>query len=218
MKKIALRNGLIAVGSSRNNSSIENSKFTLFLAHQIAQNEKVLYLNWCSYSKKLEEIIKSLGLKKINNLDINTYLHYFSLSSFFEIIDLIEKNDYKTIFIDDLSNFTRNNSLSDLDKDLVIKTLNFLVERFSTRIIFLMQIDNESFLNNDYVYKFEPELGFFNWSRMIKNDCNQVIAFNNMNGYIDGETDEFYDEETYKVYELKNETNILENYIINLKK
>jgi len=218
MDKIKLASGLIAIGFHGEKSNIEKTKFPIYLANKLAENEKVLFLNWNNYSRKLEQILTGLGWHKNPNLQINTSVNYFGLESFFDIIDLIESEDYKTIFIDDIFSFTMGDVQKFEDRDLVIKTLKFISDRFLVIIVFQMNIDDKMFLNSNYVYEVEPELGYFNWSRMIINDCEQVFAIKNLTGIIDDETDEFYQDETYRIYELKNDSDITENYIINLKK
>ncbi len=218
MKYIKLSKGIIAIGFGGNSNHINQTIFALSLANQIAEEEKVLYLNWNNYTRNIENIIKSLNQKKSDNLDINTTVDYFGLSSFLEIIELIEQNNYTTIFIDNVNSFTSEELeiYEDGYKHTLIKSLKFISDKYSVRVIFNVNIDPKMFSFNYNSIENEIDLGYFRWSRKIVTDCNQVLAVQNIEGFLDGETDEYYKPNTFKIFNLKNEIDKIENLILEL--
>ncbi len=170
MKKIKLKKGLIAIGGIQ---KIGKTTFAIQLANKIAKKEKVLYLNWTDYADRLHDLILKNNKKIYSNLDINTNLDFFNVGSFIQIMDLIEENRYKTVFIDDINYFTQTgetdcalDEYNKYGKDSAMKALRFLVDKYNIRIVFNMTIDTN----------FTPKLADFVWSRLIINDCDQVLA------------------------------------------
>ena len=100
MERLKLSNGLVAIGYGGISENKDQTKFSLRLANQLAEKENVLFLNWNNYSRKLEKIIKKLGIEKNQKLEINTRIEYFGLASFLNIAELIESNGFTTFFSD----------------------------------------------------------------------------------------------------------------------
>lgn len=219
MERLKLSNGLIAIGFG-GSSNIEQTKFSLKLANDIAQNENVLFLNWNNYSKKLNEILLSLNVKKSKKLEINTNVNYFGVDSFLDIIELIEQKKFTTIFIDNTSSFSTKERIIDEygNRETLLKAFTFLSIKYSVRIVFNIQIDPEIYNYSFNIEENEIDLGYFRWSRRTITECNQVIAVQNIEGYMDGETGEIFESDTFKVFNLKNDNDIIENYIVRINK
>lgn len=212
MERLKLSEKLIAIGAVE---GVGKTRFAINLANQLAEKEKVLFINWTDYSEKLHKIIEQSGKTLNDNLDINTRVGYFDVGSFLEILELIEFNNYSTIFIDDINYFIQSETVSLLGqeyRDQAIKALKYIVDRYSVRIVFNVTIDiNVS--NSNY---HQPNLGDFAWSRLIVNDCDQVIALTNLNSVVNNETNEYY-YNTLEVFNLKNNKCEVESFKINLK-
>ncbi len=166
MKKIHLKNGLIAIGGYQN---IGKTTFALQLANRIAENEKVLYLSWQDYGDNLRNTILKFNDTISENLDINTRVEYYSVHSFVTILKLIDEKKYTTIFIDDVESFkqgTNSNSYHDYENDSVIASLKYIAEKYHIRVVFTLNI-NEC--------ETTGSLRDFSWSRLIINDCEQVL-------------------------------------------
>ena len=203
MKRLKLQNGLIAIGA---NKGIGKTKFSILLANKLAKSEKVLFLDWTNYYDNLSNIIEKSGFNFNSNLDIETSVNYFNVSSLLKIINLIDTHNYQTIFVDDLDAYI-NYSYANfyVDRDEVIKSLKFLVDKFNVRIVFSLCLHSE-------FDEIPPTLRDFAWSRLIVNECSQVIGLKRTFCY---DNDNFEDIE---VYELKNETNKMINYKAILKR
>jgi hypothetical protein len=216
MERLKLSDGLVAIGYGAFINNIDQTKLALILANKLAKKENVLFLNWNNYFNKLERIFTDLGIKKSENLEINTDVSYFGLSSFLDIAELIEKFYFSTIFIDNVLSFTSGKAKNYEDRDLLIKSLKFITERYSVRIVFNVAIDADVFSYSSFGDENVIELGYFRWSRRIINDCEQVIAIQNIAGELDGEIGERYELDTYKIYNLKNREDKIESHIITL--
>ncbi len=198
MEKIKLSKGLIAIGG---NEKSGKTSFSILLANKIAKKEKVLFLNWKDYADRLHQIIRNNGEIVNNFLDINTNIEYFSVGSFIKIMELIDINKYSFIFIDDINYFTQTGNLfSELDqyntygKNSAIRALRFIVDKFKVNVIFNIEIDtNET-----------PQLADFAWSRLIINECDQVLAINEN------------DKNKIEVYNLKKQNLEIENHQIKI--
>ncbi len=167
MKKIFLENGLIAIGGRKNSGK---STFALQLANNIAAKEKVLFMSWQDYEANLRDIILKLNDEIAENLDINTEIDYYSVSSFINIMELIEYQKYTTIFIDDVESFKRgtiSNSYHDYENDSIIASLKYLADKYNIRVIFILEVVESDSL---------VALRDFSWSRLIVNHCEQVMA------------------------------------------
>lgn len=198
MQTLKLSNGLVALGYEPKEN---NKDFTILLANQIAKNEKTLYLSWTNYSDKIHKTINEYKSEVSRDLLLNTNIEYFGIKSFLNIINLIESYNLKTIFIDDINNFLQietNDFLShNYFSDTLIEALNYIVYKYNVRIIFSLELEN--------INKSEINLSDFQWSRLIRNDCNQILAIKNLLGYENIRTSEYYDKNSFKVLELKNE-------------
>lgn len=212
MERLELSEKLIAIGAVE---GVGKTRFAINLANQLAEKEKVLFINWTDYSEKLHKILQQSGKTINDNLDINTHVGYFDVNSILEIIDLIEFHNYSTIFIDDINYFIQSETVSFLGqeyRDQAIKALKYIVDRYSVRIIFNITIDvNVS--NSNY---HQPNLGDFAWSRLIINDCDQVIALTNLSPVVNYETGEYYNYNTLEIFNLKNHKCEVESFKINL--
>lgn len=200
LEKIKLSDGLIAVGSEERKVK---TTFAIHLANEVAKEEKVLFLNWFDYADRLNNILKKSKVKISNNLNINTNIEYFDVGSFLKIIDLIESYKYTTLFIDDINYFVQNNAVDYFSTEIrnqAILALKFIVEKYNVRIIFTINIDKH--LYNTSV---QPDLGDFAWSRLVINDCDQVIALNKLDGIEDVINNKTYEQNSIQVYNLKND-------------
>ena len=173
MKNLKLSQGLIAIGAAQ---GVGKTSFSIRLANYLAQKEKVLFLNWTDYADKLHEILRNSEAEIHKNLDINTRIGYFNIGSFIDILERIDTQKYTTIFIDDLNYFTQTgDTYGELDqfntygKDSAIRALRFIVDKYKVRVVFNLTIDNVV----------TPKLADFAWSRLIINDCDQVIGLSN---------------------------------------
>ncbi len=167
-KNIYLKNNLIAIGGYKDAGK---TAFALQLANRIAENEKVLYLSWQDYGANLQSQILQFSNKIADNLDINTQVDYYSVRSFIQILELIEEKGYTTLFIDDVDSFkygTISNSYYDYENNAIIETLKYIAEKYTIRLIFTLRIPESEDLT--------ISLRDFAWSRLIVNDCEQVIS------------------------------------------
>ncbi len=197
---IYLDNGLIAIGGYQNSGK---TAFVLQLANRIAENEKVLFLSWQDYGDNLQRKILTFSNKIAGNLDINTRLGYYSVSIFIQILELIEEKGYTTLFIDDVDSFkygTISNSYYDYENNAIIETLKYIAEKYAIRLVFTLRIPESEDLT--------ISLRDFAWSRLIVNDCEQVLSICK-----DTELEENYINLSY----LKGENLEIQNEIINLK-
>ena len=96
MERLELSEKLIAIGAVE---GVGKTRFAINLANQLAEKEKVLFINWTDYSEKLHKILQQSGKTINDNLDINTHVGYFDVNSILEIIDLIEFHNYSTILL-----------------------------------------------------------------------------------------------------------------------
>ncbi len=197
---IYLDNGLIAIGGYQNSGK---TAFALQIANRIAENEKVLYLSWQDYGDNLQNQILKFSKKIAQNLDINTQIDYYSVRTFIQILELIEEKGYTTVFIDDVDSFkygTISNSYYDYENNAIIETLKYIAEKYAIRLVFTLRIPEYEDLT--------ISLRDFAWSRLIVNDCKQVLSV-----YKDTELEENYINLSY----LKGKNLEIQNKIINLK-
>lgn len=216
MDRLKLSKGIIAIGYGGTIDTKNQTKISLVLANKLAKKEKVVFLNWNNYSRKLEKMITKLDIIKNEKLEINTSIDYFGLSSFLNITELIEQRGFTTIFIDNIFSYTLNELKSFEERNLLIKSFRFITERYSIRIVFNIKIESDVFYNSYIADENTAELGYFNWCRKIITDCEQVIAIQNIEGCVNGETDEQYQQNTFKIFDLKNENDETKNYLIKL--
>jgi len=197
MEKLTLSKGLIAIGAVEKGNK---TTYAIRLANELAKKEKVLYLNWTDFADRLHYLIKKGGSDINKNLDINTNIGYFDVGSFITIMELIETNNYSTIFIDDINYFSQSGAEFDVfdeinsnGKDNVIRALRYIADKLNVRVVFNITIyANET-----------PKLADFVWSRLIINDCDQVIALNE-------------NDNNLEIFNLKNEKLEIEKYEIEL--
>jgi len=214
MERLKLSKKLIAIGAVE---GVGKTRFAINLANQLAEKEKVLFINWTDYSEKLQKIVEQSDKALNDNLDINTRIGFFDVGSFLEIIEQIEFHNYSTIFIDDINYYLQSDAVTVTGqeyRDQAIKALKFIVDRYSVRIVFNVTIEINVNSSN---YR-RPNLGDFAWSRLIINDCDQVIALTNLDSVVNIENNEVYDYNTLEVFNLKNNTLEIESIKINLKK
>lgn len=196
MNKI-FENGLIAIGAVELGYK---TAFAIQLANDIAKKEKVLYLNWTDYADHLHHQIKKSGQEVSKNLDINTNVGYFDAGSFINIMELIEINNYTTVFIDDINTYSQSGDMyTEFDeinsngKDNVIRALRYIVDKMKVRVFFNITITTDNL----------PKLKDFVWSRLIINDCDQVIALNKIDNKLE-------------IFKLKNQNLEIEKHEIKL--
>ena len=175
MDRIKL-SGLVAFGGAK---GIGKTRLLLKLTNHIAQNEKVLFLSWQDCKVNLSNIIRSIDGSIHSNLDINTSLNYLNVGTFLELLEIIQKDKYTTVFIDDIENFTQNDyhDFFSEEKDDAIKALRYISNTNNTTIVFATTIGSEE----------DISISRFNWSRNIINDCDQIIAISRPShfGYIE---------------------------------
>ncbi|MGZ2370410.1 hypothetical protein ACXR6G_11525 [Ancylomarina sp. YFZ004] len=175
MKRFNL-SGLIALGGAK---GIGKTRFLLKLANSIANNEKVLFLSWQDCEENLSNILHSIDGSIHPNFDINTSLNYLNVGTFLEILKIIQKGKYTTIFVDDIENFTQNDYQDFFcdEKDNAIEALKYIANLINTTIVFATTIGSEE----------DISISKFNWSRRIINDCDQIIAISRPShfGYIE---------------------------------
>ncbi len=200
MNTIYLKNNLIAIGGYKNAGK---TVFALQLANCIAKNEKVLFLSWQDYEKSLQRKILNFSDKVADNLNINTQFDYYSVTGFIKLIEVIEKQAYTTLFIDDVNSFkygTISHSYYDYENNAIIETLKYIADKYNIRVIFTLRIPESEDLR--------ISLRDFAWSRLIINDCEQVLSV-----YKDEELDDNFLHLSY----LKDESLEIQNEIINLR-
>ncbi len=188
MEKLRLVNGLIALGGLKGKGK---TLFALQLANELAKKEKVLFLNWQDYGSNLEQLLLEIEGSVAEKLTINSRQNWFSVGAFLEFIHLLEVEKYTTIFIDDVDTFLGGEDIfkgTDYSlRDELIEALSFLVERYKIRIVFVLRLDKL----DDEMGEI-PSLRDFIWSRLIINDCHQVLGLS----------------ETYRVANDRNEVNV----------
>ncbi len=203
MEKLRLANGLIALGGLKGKGK---TMFALQLANELAKKEKVLFLSWQDYGSNLEQLLLEIDGGVAEKLKINSKQNWFGVSTFLELINLIEAEKYTTIFIDDVDTFLGGEDFfrgTDYSfRDELISALSFLVERYKIRIVFVLRLDRL-----DDEMEITPSLRDFVWSRLIINDCHQVLGI--------GETyNTEKDLNEIKVASLKEESLEIEEYIV----
>ncbi len=204
MEKLRLANGLIALGGLKGKGK---TLFALQLANELAKKEKVLFLSWQDYGSNLEQLLLEIEGSIAEKLKINSRQNWFGVGTFLEFIHLLEVEKYTTIFIDDVDNFLGGEGVfSGIDysfRDELIAALSFLVERYKVRIVFVLRL-----YNVDDKFGEQPSLRDFIWSRLIIDDCHQVLGLSER--YC---TDKNENEIT--VASLKEDSLEIEEYIIN---
>ncbi len=172
MEKLRLANGLIALGGLKGK---RKTLFALQLANELAKKEKVLFLSWQDYGSNLEQLLLEIEGSIAEKLTINSRQNWFSVSAFLEFIHLIEVEKYTSIFIDDVDTFLGGEDVfrgTDYSlRDELIEALLFLVEKYKIRIVFVLRLDR---LDDEMGET--PSLRDFIWSRLIINDCHQVLG------------------------------------------
>lgn len=218
MTNLITERGVIAIGSPENKNI---TKFLVQFANVIAKEEKVLYLDWIHYKEYLEDIIIASGNRFSDNLDLNSSAENFELSTFIELFESIESNNYTTVFIDNINYcvpFGCDVFQVKHNNDTVIKALNFISLKLNVRIIFSV-ILNEKTIN----YSLHQNLADFSWSRLLRESCSQIISISSLEGYEDVEGNIASKKENYifkyntfsaEILKNKKESNI-KNYIIN---
>ncbi len=188
MEKLRLVNGLIALGGLKGKGK---TLFALQLANELAKKEKVLFLSWQDYGSNLEQLLLEIEGSVAEKLTINSRQNWFSVGTFLEFIHLLEVEKYTTIFIDDVDTFLGGEDIfkgTDYSlRDELIEALLFLVERYKIRIVFVLRLDKL----DDEMGEI-PSLRDFVWSRLIINDCHQMLGLS----------------ETYRVANDRNEVNV----------
>jgi hypothetical protein len=84
----------------------------------------------------------------------------------------IEKNNFTTIFIDDIDWFNEGiRSYSDqYYKEASIKALLFISKKLNVRVFFTISIEER------YAYPDETSIRNFSWSRYLVNECTQIYV------------------------------------------
>jgi len=113
------------------------SRFCLKWANQIAQTQKVLFLNWTSFSEKLQSELIEMGETPHKNLSIYTMSEDFNMEIFLDIYDLIETDKFEVVVFDDIYLNERNRMDCDyLECDsALIRGLSFLVKQLNVKIL-----------------------------------------------------------------------------------
>lgn len=169
-----LSKGLIAVGAEEKSAS---TSLLINLANKLAEKEKVLFINWTDFSEKLHQEIRKTNVVS-KNLTIDTNIDYFGVKSFLDIIDLIESYQYSSIFIDDINYYVQADYDGYFGEEInnqAIRGLRYIVDKLSVRIVFNIRVSKQL-----DVTKKELILADFSWSRLIINDCDQVLALYNL--------------------------------------
>ncbi len=169
MDRIKVSNGIIAFGGT---PRIGKTRFSLKLANYIAQKERVLFISYQDYKEKLISIVNELDDHVQENLEINTSFKYCNLLTFLDVYDYVEKNEFTTVFIDDIDWF--NEGIRSLTnqyyKEASIKALLFLSKKLNVRVIFTLSIEER------YDYPVENSVRNFSWSRSLVNECSQIYV------------------------------------------
>ncbi len=198
MDRLKLSSGLIAFGGEK---GIGKTRFALKLGNHLARAEKVLFLSYQDYSEKLITDIREMDGFISDNLEVNTSMDYYGVGSFLEIIKYVEAGDFRTVIIDDLFSFNRDQfyEFDDHGRDAAVDALLYLVTQLKIRLVFNIDI-HSSHQNHT------PRIRDFNWSRKIINDCAQIIALYRPSvlGFTDDEVGEPL-KDLIEIYNLKNE-------------
>ncbi|HKJ44137.1 MAG TPA: hypothetical protein VKA27_18715 [Sunxiuqinia sp.] len=200
MDQLNLSRGLIAFGGQE---GIGKTRFTLKLANFLAQKEKVLFLSYQDYSEKLITDIRNMDDFIAENLEVNTSMDYYGVGNFLEIIKYVESTGFKTVIIDDIESFNRDqfHEFDDQGRDAAIEALLYLTKQLKIRLIFIIDIYS-SHRNHT------PRIRDFNWSRKIINDCSQILAIYRpvYYGITEDENGDSL-KDLIEIYNLKNEEN-----------
>lgn len=168
MDQLKLSQGLIAFGGIE---GVGKTRFMLKLANYLAKREKVLYLSYQDYSEKLVTIVRNIDGIVYENLEVNTSMDYYGIGCFLEIIKHKKSKGFKTLIVDDIDSFNRNQfyEFDENGKDNAIEGLLYLANHLNIRIIFIIDV------KSTFQYKI-PRVRDFNWSRRMINDCSQILA------------------------------------------
>lgn len=172
MERIKLSAGLIAFGGAK---GVGKTRFMLKLANFLAKTEKLLFVSYTDYNERLEHVLKGIDGTINTNLELNTYLGYYCVESFLELIEYIEEGGFKTVIIDNAECYSLNpnGTFSYPGKDGVVDALLFISNRLKVRVMFTTYLVSNSF-TEDYS---SPTLNSFIWSREIVNQCEQIYVF-----------------------------------------
>ncbi len=167
MDRLKLSRGLIAFGGEE---GIGKTRFALKLANHLALNEKVLFLSYQDYREKLITITREMNGFIHNNLEVNTLIDYYGVGSFIKILKHSEAGNFKTVIIDDIECFNRNQfyEFDEQGRDAAIEALLHLTNQLNIRLIFTISIQSS------HRYHI-PRARDFNWSRRLINDCSQIL-------------------------------------------
>jgi KaiC/GvpD/RAD55 family RecA-like ATPase len=200
MDRLKLSSGLIAFGGEK---GIGKTRFALKLGNHLARAEKVLFLSYQDYSEKLITDIREMDGFISDNLEVNTSMDYYGVGSFLEIIKYVEAGDFRTVIIDDLFSFNRDQfyEFDDHGRDAAVDALLYLVTQLKIRLVFNIDI-HSSHQNHT------PRIRDFNWSRKIVNNCSQILALYRPAhfGITEDENGNSL-EDLIEIYDLKNEEN-----------
>lgn len=174
MKQIQLSEGLILLSGEKR---MGKTRLSLKLANYLAQNEKVLFLNFDDYEERLRLFLLESEYTVNENLHINTTLEGFSMETYMELLSILEKNNYSTIIIDEFEKYIDSyrgyiNVEYDLNK-VVTEALLFLVRHFKCRIIINYKL-NQYQVNFNWGVEY-PGLDNIKYPRVLVNECAQIF-------------------------------------------
>jgi replicative DNA helicase len=165
------KNGIIVFGSR---PGMGLTKITLKIANDLAKSEKVLFISYQTYKKKLVNIITQQDESVSPLLTINTELKFFEYGLSKDIKKLIKNTSAQTIFIDDLDGMLGESfELSKEDKD------NFLIELVSVAKETNACIILNYCLTRKLEYRIQnkkPILQDFIWSRNLIEITKQIYS------------------------------------------
>ena len=173
MERIKLSKGLIALGGE---IKVGKTRFALKFANHLAKKEKVLFISYQDYKERLWKMLEDMNDIPEKKLEINTSFEKLRVWSFLEMIDYIKRNEFTTVFIDDVDGFNPrgDEDFGEVERIATIDALHFLAEHLKIRIILTVCLSYYLVLYNTN----KPELRkFFNWSVNIVNTCSQIYGF-----------------------------------------
>jgi hypothetical protein len=174
MNRIKLEKGIIAIGGSSRN---EAPNFSMKLANHLAKTEKVLFLTYLSYIKKVKHDIESMDGSVEPNLLIEDSLNRFNVESFLKIISLIKENSINTVFIDDMETYIGNgytiDTIFEERNESVVDAFIYLFKNYGVRIVFNVVFSTD----RDNAFMFDgtiPTISCFTWNRRMISTCSEV--------------------------------------------
>ncbi len=174
MEQLSIAKGLTVIGSRYTE---DLTWLTLKWANYLAKTDKVLFLNWTYYTKKLNNFLEESDGKVEPNLTINTSFNKLEISTCIELFGYIKNQNFDIVFFDNIDAFRFDIHGDDnYSEKPVLDFMQFLINELSIKIIFNTSLhDNYLDYSKDYMTREAPVLK--NFSRDMVNNCEHIYGF-----------------------------------------